>query len=58
LGVGLPTLLSNAGLGSCSIIIFIFKLKHVWYAKKNHIDLNEYVGNIVKERLNTNETNK
>jgi hypothetical protein len=29
LGVGLPTLLSNAGLGSCSIIIFIFKLKHV-----------------------------
>jgi hypothetical protein len=30
--------------------MFIFKMKHIRLAKKNHMDLNTYVSKIVAER--------
>lgn len=48
LASGLGTLLSNAGLGTCSLLILFKKAKNVFKAKKHNMTEDEYYKKIVE----------
>ena len=52
MAAGLGTLVSNIGLGTCSLLILFKKISNVRKAKKRNMTEDEYYRNVIEPTIN------